>query len=87
MRYRVVFNAHAARAFRKLPQAVKERLRPAIDALADNPRPFGVEKMSGVKDTYRIRVGGYRVLYEIQRQRLVVLVVEIGPRGDVYRRR
>jgi mRNA interferase RelE/StbE len=83
--YRVLFSAHAVRAFRKLPRGIQERLMPVIDSLADTPRPPGAEKLSGAEDTYRVRVGDYRVLYEIQDRILRVLVVETGHRRDVYR--
>jgi mRNA interferase RelE/StbE len=85
MPYRVVFNAYAARAFRKLPKAIQNRLRPAIDALKDDPRPPGTEKLSGMDAAYRIRVGDYRVLYEIRDGVLLVLVVDVGPRREIYR--
>jgi len=82
--YRVFFNAHAARSFRKLPRNVQVRCKPDIDALKDNPRPFGSEKLSGVEETYRIRVGDYRILYEVHDDVLLVLVVEVGHRREVY---
>jgi len=85
MCYRVVFRPRAARDFRKLPQDIKERLQPHIDALTSNPRPRGVEKFAGTANGYRIRVGTYRVLYEIQDDVLVVYVVKIAHRRDVYR--
>ncbi len=66
MNYRIIFHARAARDFRKLPQDIKIRLQPHIDALANNPRPHGVEKLTGIENGYRIRVGTYRILYEIQ---------------------
>jgi len=61
------------------------RLRDAIDALADNPHPAGSLKLQGADDLYRIRIGDYRVIYQIQDEVLIVLVVEIGHRRDVYR--
>ena len=56
-----------------------------MDALAANPRPKGVKKLSGPDDLYRIRVGDYRIVYQIHDDRLIVLVVRIGHRKDVYR--
>jgi mRNA interferase RelE/StbE len=64
--YRVSFAPAALRQFRKLPAAVQRRLSPHIDALADNPRPPGVVKLSGTSDIYRVRVGDHRIVYEIQ---------------------
>ncbi len=56
-----------------------------MDGLAVNPRPKGVKKLSGLDDLYRIRVGDYRIVYQIHDDRLIVLVVRIGHRKDVYR--
>ncbi len=61
------------------------RLRQAIDNLCRDPRPPGCLKMQGGQELYRIRVGDYRVIYEIQDSVLVVLVVRIGNRREVYR--
>lgn len=86
MPYTVEFGAKAARQFRKLGPAVRERLQPAIDALAMTPFPPGTQKLQG-REGFRLRVGKYRVLYEVHQARLLVLVVEVGHRRDVYRRR
>jgi mRNA interferase RelE/StbE len=60
---------------------------PELLALADDPRPHGSEKLKGSRDQYRLRVGTYRVIYEIRDDRLIVLVLRIGHRKDVYRRK
>jgi mRNA interferase RelE/StbE len=83
--YRVSFAPAALRQFRKLPAAVQRRLSPHIDALADNPRPPGVVKLSGTSDIYRVRVGDHRIVYEIQDVVLIVLILKIGNRREVYR--
>ena len=85
MSYKVTFNAHAARSFRKLPRNIQTRLKRVVDSLENTPRPPGAEKLSGIEDTYRIRVGDYRILYEIRDRVLLILVVEVGHRRDVYR--
>jgi len=61
------------------------RLRQAIDDLSETPRPLGCLKMQGGEEFYRIRVGDYRIIYEIRDAALVVLVVRIGNRREVYR--
>lgn len=61
------------------------RLSQAIDDLSSTPRPPGCLKMQGEQELYRIRVGDYRILYEVQDAVLVVLVVRIGNRREVYR--
>jgi mRNA interferase RelE/StbE len=57
-----------------------------IEALGDNPRPMGSEKLSG-QERYRVRQGVYRIVYEIQDEALVIIVVKVGHRRDVYRER
>lgn len=82
--YRVDFTAHAARQFRKLPRATQLRLAPAIDALATDPRPPGVKRLAGITDAWRIRVGAHRIVYTIEDDVLLVLVLKLGHRRDVY---
>ena len=75
----------AYRSFSKLDARVRVRIGAAIDSLAENPRPAGVKRLAGSQDFYRIRVGQYRVVYSIEDDRLVVRVVKLGHRRDVYR--
>ena len=85
MQYRIVFSSLAERCFRKLERPVQERLRKAIDALAANPRPIGARKLMGEKDLYRVRSGNYRVVYQVRDRVLLVLVIRIGHRREIYR--
>ncbi|HUM01720.1 MAG TPA: type II toxin-antitoxin system RelE/ParE family toxin [Thermoanaerobaculia bacterium] len=82
-RYRVEFSSHAARQFRKFPASIQGRIRPRILALAADPRPAGAVKLTGL-DAFRIRVGDYRVIYEIRDDVLLVLVLSVGHRREVY---
>ena len=69
-----------------MPRQIRARVDAAITRLADNPRPHGAIKLHGSEeDTYRIRVGGYRVVYRIYDAELVILIVRIGDRKDIYR--
>ena len=86
MAYRVVLKPSADRELSKLPGDVQRRVAAKIAALADEPRPPGVEKLAGGTDEYRVRVGRYRIVYAIEDDRLVVLVLRIADRKDVYRR-
>lgn len=61
------------------------RLRVAIDGLAENPRPPGCVKLQGGDELFRVRVGDYRIVYQIQDAVLVVLVVQVGHRREIYR--
>ena len=86
MSYRITFAPSAAREFKKLTTDLQARLRPAIDALATDPRPHGVEKLTGQNNLYRIREGDYRIVFEIRDAQLVVLVVAVADRKEIYRR-
>lgn len=84
MAYRVELSSRADRQFRKFPAQVRDRLQKHIDALAENPRPHGVRKLEGDENAYRIRVGDYRILYEIHDQVLVVIVLKVADRKEAY---
>lgn len=83
--YRVEFAPQAIRDFRKLERHLQKKLKPHIDRLAENPFPQNIKKLAGDDDFYRIRVGDYRIVYQVQKKILLVLVVKIGHRKDVYR--
>jgi mRNA interferase RelE/StbE len=83
--YRIEVKRSAADALARIPQPHHRRIARKIDQLADNPRPAGATALKGVLSLYRIRVGEYRVIYQVQDAALLVLVVRIGSRGDVYR--
>ena len=85
MPYSIAFAPSARKAFANLSQQVKRRLQAAIDALADNPRPHGVTPLSGHDDLWRIRVGDYRVVSAIRDRELLILVVKVGHRREIYR--
>jgi mRNA interferase RelE/StbE len=76
----------ARRAFPKLPREVQRRLASRLDALSVDPRPPGSEKLAGEERFYRVRVGDFRVVYQINDRARLVLIAAIGHRSDVYRR-
>jgi mRNA interferase RelE/StbE len=84
--YRLEFTPRAARDFKSLDGSVRRRIAQRIDSLANNPYPSGIKKIEGEEELYRLRVGDYRILYQVKKQTLLVLVVRIGHRRDVYRR-
>jgi len=84
MAYAIDFLPRARRELAKLDKSIGERIATAIDALADNPRPHGCKKLTG-DVAWRIRVGDWRILYEIHDDRLLVLVLRIAHRREVYR--
>jgi len=83
--YRIEVSATAERQIRKLPRADQLRVVRVIRALSTDPRPPGSRKLSGHEDVFRVRIGRYRVLYSIEDRRLVVIVLKVGDRKDVYR--
>ncbi len=85
MAYSVTIERGALRDLKRLPEDIRGRIDEHIMALSGNPRPQGVEKLSGSECSYRLRVGNYRILYEIHDQVLRVLVVKVGHRRDKYR--
>ncbi len=85
MAYSVEFTPRARKQFLSFEARPKKRVARAVDALSENPRPAGHKKLSGADTLYRIRVGDFRIVYEIHDSRLVVLVITIGHRGDVYK--
>lgn len=84
MTYTVEFSKGAMKQFTKLSDELQKRIQKKIDELADNPRPNGVAKLKNGDNRYRIRVGTYRVLYNIFDEILSVTVVRIGHRREVY---
>ncbi|MDH4279403.1 MAG: type II toxin-antitoxin system RelE/ParE family toxin [Acidimicrobiia bacterium] len=84
-RYHVVVARRAVKSIAKLRRVDQQRVRAAIDLLADEPRPPGCTKLAGEDSVYRVRVGDYRIVYEVIDARLVVHVVRVGHRRDVYR--
>lgn len=85
MPYLIDFRPSALKAYNNLPRLERRRIERAIDALANHPRPTGARKLVAELNLWRIRVGSYRVIYQIEDDRLLILVVKIGHRKDVYR--
>lgn len=83
MIYRIELSRSTHKALLALPALDRRRIERAIDALASDPRPRGAKKLEGGAGELRVRVGGYRVIYEVVDDVLLVLVLTIGPRKDV----
>jgi mRNA interferase RelE/StbE len=84
MAYAIQFKPAALRQLEKLPRPVRNRSS-KIDSLRDDPFPAGCKKLSGLLDTWRIRAGDYRVIYQVHKGILLVLVLTLGHRREVYR--
>jgi mRNA interferase RelE/StbE len=82
--YGLVLTRAARKDLDRLPREVLERADPLILALADNPRPFGSGKLQGFENLYRLRVGKYRILYEIDKAASLVTIARVAHRKNVY---
>ncbi len=85
MSYAIEWRPSARKEVRGLDPPVRRRVITAIEALADDPRPPGSITLTGSPGWRRIRIGGYRVIYDVNDRALVVLVLRVGSRGDIYR--
>jgi len=83
--YRVEIARRALKSIQALPKKEQQRVRAAIELLADTPRPPGCVALKGERSAYRVRVRDYRVVYEIHDARLLIQVVRVGHRRQVYR--
>jgi mRNA interferase RelE/StbE len=85
VKYRIVLDVHAKRDLKALPAHIIRQIGKKIDALADNPFPPKVEPIKGQKSLWRIRSGDYRIIYTVKHNELLVLVIHIGDRKEVYK--
>ena len=83
--YEVYLEHAAERDLKRLPVYIFHRLIPKIRSLAENPRPLGCRKITGTKNDWRIRVGDYRVIYEIDEGAKMIRVMRVRYRREVYR--
>lgn len=84
-KYRIEIIKSAEKSLAKIPEASMIKIVAAIQSLARDPLPSGVKKLSGEQNTYRIRVGNYRIIYEIHHKIILIQVLKIGDRKEVYR--
>lgn len=84
-RYRVEVQAEAAKQLRKLDPPVRRRVLTVLNKLAANPRPHGCVQLTGYPGLWRVRSGDYRIVYTVEDDALLVAVVRVAHRGEVYR--
>lgn len=84
--YKVEWKRSAVKELRDFPRDAVERILEAVEQLSENPYPVGVRKLVGSEHTYRIREGDYRVIYTVAASALIVEVIRVGHRKDVYDR-
>jgi mRNA interferase RelE/StbE len=85
MAFRIEWKKSTRKDLRKLPASVTERVVAVVEGLADNPFPHGVEKLTGSEHAYRIRLGDYRIVYEVVTELNLVEIQRARHRKDVYR--
>jgi len=83
--YQIEWKKSALREIKRLDRQVIPRIVAAVDSLSTQPLPSGVSKLQGSQRTYRIRVGDYRVVYELYESRLIIEIVRVRHRKDAYR--
>jgi mRNA interferase RelE/StbE len=84
-RWQVIIHRKAEKTLKRLRGEMLERIRQVVRSLSENPRPTGYKKMMSYENLYRIRVGDWRIIYAIENDKLIVLILEIAPRSRVYR--
>ena len=82
--YRLEITPSAKKDLESLPKKTRQRVLEAVHKLAVTPRPRGCKKLQGTKDSYRIRVGDYRVIYEVSDEAVTVLIVRVRHRREAY---
>jgi mRNA interferase RelE/StbE len=85
LRYTIKFKKPAVKALRKLPRSAQKRIAGKINSMEENLPSPETTKMEGNNSFHKVRVGDYRIIYEIQNDVLIILIVKIGNRKDVYR--
>jgi mRNA interferase RelE/StbE len=86
LKYSIEFKRSAAKVLRKIPNPDRRRIRDKIDSFVDNLPDPAITKMKGDNPFHRVRAGDYRIIYEIHEDILLILVLKIGHRKEVYRR-
>ncbi|MCB9091308.1 MAG: type II toxin-antitoxin system RelE/ParE family toxin [Halobacteriovoraceae bacterium] len=84
--YKLKISSSVEKSLKKIPKKDLKKVVELIQTLAIQPYPIGCRKLSGEEYVYRVRQGNYRVIYEVQDKQLIVLVLKIGHRKDIYRK-
>jgi mRNA interferase RelE/StbE len=85
VRYTVEVSPAASRQIRKLDRNTQKRVLARLEKLEEDPRPHDASKLQSPEELYRIRVGDYRIIYHIEDDRLLILIVKVGNRREIYR--
>ncbi|PZN73294.1 MAG: type II toxin-antitoxin system RelE/ParE family toxin [Candidatus Methylumidiphilus alinenensis] len=82
--YKLIWKRSAEKELRRIPQDAIARLLALAESLTDNPLPTGYKKLVGTEETYRVRSGDYRLVYEVRDKQLIIEIIRVGHRGSVY---
>lgn len=85
-RYQIVISNQARRALKKIPLRIRQQIDSKILALSGNPRPLRVKALQGEKGLLRLRVGEYRVIYTVKDEQLIIVIIQVGHRREIYRK-
>jgi len=85
-RYKVLLHASVSKELKTLPAGIRQKAKSIIDQFSVNPVPVGASRLRGRTNAYRIRVGDYRIVYEVHATEIVVYVVGVSHRREIYRR-
>jgi mRNA interferase RelE/StbE len=85
-KYKIEISSSAEKALKKIPRKDLIKVIETIQKLGIDPKPLGCRKLSGEEDVYRVRQGNYRIIYEVEDKKLLILVLKIGHRKDTYRK-
>jgi mRNA interferase RelE/StbE len=83
--YRIEWKRSALREFKKLPQAIQTIVQQAVEKLRNDPRSGGCRKLAGFDSVYRVRIGDYRLVYEVQDKAILVYILRVRLRREAYR--
>lgn len=84
--YKIEWKRSAVKELKKLDKTVIKRIINSVEALSENPTPKGCRKLKGAEFTYRLRLGKYRIIYSLQSSKLVIEIIKIGHRKEIYRK-
>lgn len=82
--YTVLITRTAEKQLKKLPNDIQRKIAALIVSLGIEPRPFGCKKLTGTSSTYRVRIGDYRIIYDILTREIIISILKIGHRKDIY---
>ncbi len=83
--YEILWKRSAVKELKQLPKETIQKINKVVTGLADNPLPVGVRKLVGSEHTFRVRIGDYRIVYSVQSEKLIIEIIRVGHRREIYR--